>query len=107
MSNSQLSNSTNDLPQLKTLGVAAAGTFLGISAMLLMQNQSKINEKNAKLDRIRQRKKRYLEKKAMQQFVNDARKNAADDCNEKQKRRVHLYFDENDEMVERSDEEDL
>ena len=107
MSNSQLSNSTNDLPQLKTLGVAAAGTFLGISAMLLMQNQSKINEKNAKLDRIRQRKKRYLEKKAMQQFVNDARKNAADDCNDKQKRRVHLYFDENDEMVERSDEEDL
>ena len=106
MSNLQMSNSTSDMSPLKTVGVAAAGTFLGISAMLLMQNQSKANDKAAKNERIKQRKNRYLEKKAMQEFVNDARKNAADVNTDKPKRRVHLYFDENDEMVERSEEED-
>jgi hypothetical protein len=39
--------------------------------------------------------------------VLDARKNAADTNTEKPKRRVHLYFDENDEMVERDEDEEL
>ena len=42
----------------------------------------------------------------MQQFVLDAKKNAADMNTEKPKRRVHLYFDENDEMVERDEDEE-
>ena len=74
--------------------------------MLLYQNAEKNKEKAAKLERIKQRKKRYLEKKAMQQFVLDAKKNAADMNTEKPKRRAHLYFDENDEMVERDEDEE-
>ena len=92
---------------MSTIGVAAAGTVLGIGAMLLMQNYDKSQEKAKKLDRIRQRKKRYLEKKAMQEFVNDARKNAQDSNADKPKRRVNLYFDENDQMVERDEDEEL
>ena len=92
---------------MSTIGVAAAGTVLGIGAMLLMQNYDKSQEKAKKLERIRQRKKRYLEKKAMQEFVNDARKNAQDLNTDKPKRRVNLYFDENDQMVERDEDEEL
>mgnify|MGYP000921800147 CR=1 FL=1 len=87
--------------------MAAAGTVIGIGAMLLMQNYDKNQQKVQKLERIRQRKKRYLEKKAMQEFVNDARKNAADVNIDKPKRRVNLYFDENDQMVERNEDEEL
>lgn len=43
----------------------------------------------------------------MQEFVNDARKNAADVNIDKPKRRVNLYFDENDQMVERNEDEEL
>ena len=43
----------------------------------------------------------------MQEFVNDARKNAADINIDKPKRRVNLYFDENDQMVERNEDEEL
>lgn len=92
---------------MNTIGVAAAGTVLGISAMLLMQNYDKKKESEKKLERIRQRKKRYLEKKAMQEFVNDARKNALEINTEKPKRRVNLYFDENDQMVERNEDEEM
>ena len=107
MSSEQVIQQTNSTQQIKTIGVAAAGTFIGIGAMLLMQNYDKNQEKEKKLERIRQRKKRYLEKKAMQEFVNDARKNANDIQNDKPKRRVNLYFDENDQMVERNEDEEL
>ena len=53
MSNLQMSNSMSEMSSLKTIGAAAAGTFIGISAMLLMQNQSKANDKAAKIERIK------------------------------------------------------
>jgi|TARA_B110001450_G_C17212210_1_gene315841 hypothetical protein len=43
----------------------------------------------------------------MQEFINDARNNAQDIHTEKPKRRVNLYFDENDQMVERNEDEEL
>ena len=44
----------------------------------------------------------------MQQFVKDARLNANNmNSDAKPKRRVNLYFDENDEMVERNEDEEL
>jgi hypothetical protein len=33
--------SNNNMSAFTTLGAAAAGTFLGVSAMLIMQNQDK------------------------------------------------------------------
>lgn len=96
---------------LATIGAAAAGTFLGVSAMLIMQNQDKKQIENAKLERIKERKRRYIEKKMMRDFVIDAKQNAValqenTNTTKKPKRRVHLYFDENDEMVEREDDEE-
>ena len=96
---------------LATIGAAAAATFLGVSAMLIMQNQDKKQIENAKLERIKERKRRYIEKKMMRDFVIDAKQNAValqenTNTTKKPKRRVHLYFDENDEMVEREDDEE-
>ena len=99
------------MSNLATFGAAAAGTFLGVSAMLIMQNQDKKQIQNAKLDRLKDRKRRYIEKKMMRDFVLDAKQNAMalhenSNTTKKPKRIVHLYFDENDEMVEREDDEE-
>jgi ATP phosphoribosyltransferase len=95
---------------LATLGAAAAGTILGVSAMLLMQNQDKKQMEKEKLEKLKERKRRYIEKKMLKDFLMDAKQNAIaleenSSTTKKPKRRVHLYFDENDEMVEKEEED--
>ena len=54
------------------VGVATvAGTIAGITAMLMIQKSQKQNERNQKLDKIRQRKRRYLERKMLEEIATD------------------------------------
>ena len=51
-----------------TLGAAAAGTIVGIGAMFMAQSHEKSTLKNQKIARIKERKKKYLEKKMIEDF---------------------------------------
>ena len=81
-----------------TLGAATAGTLLGITALLYSQNYEKNQLREAKLNRIRDRKQKYIEKREIEAFIKDGQ------AQMKQKRRVHLHFDENDQMIEKEEE---
>lgn len=53
----------SNISAIATIGAATAGTFLGISALFLAQKREKNLEREAKLERLRARKQKYLEKK--------------------------------------------
>ena len=85
---------------MATIGAATAGTIVGMTALLLAQKSEKDKQKDARLQRLKDRKRRYLEQKLFNDLVADSEQPKA------QKRRVNLYFDENDEMIERDEEDD-
>lgn len=93
--------SDSTISMYTTIGAATAGTLLGIGAMMFAQKSEKNREREEKLAKLKERKKRYLEKKEVEKFIKDSEQNM------KSKRRVQLLFNENDEMVEKeeSDEE--
>ena len=67
--------------------------------MLLAQKTEKQKEREAKLTKLKERKKRYLEKKEVEKFIKDSEEKT------RSRRRVHLMFNQNDEMVERESSE--
>ena len=59
----------NNVSTLATIGAATAGTIMGITAMLMAQNHEKQKQRETKLNRIRQRKQKYLEKQRLEEFI--------------------------------------
>ena len=90
--------SENNTTTLITLG-AAAGTLVGMTAMLIAQKTNENSIKQQKIERIKARKQKYIEQQRIEAFINGAQNQ------QKLKRRVHLMFNDNDEMVEREEDE--
>ena len=55
------------------LGAAGAGTLFGIGAMFMAQNHEKQTLKDQKIARIKDRKKKYLEKKMYEDFMAESK----------------------------------
>ena len=55
------------------LGAAGAGTLVGIEAMFMAQNHEKQTLKDQKIARIKDRKKKYLEKKMYEDFMAESK----------------------------------
>ena len=97
---------------------AAVGTMVGVASLLYMQTSRELNEREQKLDRAKERRRKALEKKMIEEFLEDgklvrvAAKEGGDAkaCEAaakrlgraKTSRRVRLCFNENDEMIEKS-----
>ena len=62
----------NNISAMATLGAATAGTIMGVTAILYAQSHEKAKAKEEKLQRIRLRKQKYIEKKQLEQFINEA-----------------------------------
>ena len=82
-----------------TFGAAVTGSLIGMSAILYMQKSEKRKQREQKMEVLKERKRKYMEKKTVDQMIKEMKEG------KKLKRRVHLYFDENDEMIERDEEE--
>ena len=58
----------------KLIGAAVAGTMIGISTMFALQgwqNDKKSRQREAKLQKLKERKERYLQNKLIEEFLND------------------------------------
>ena len=56
-----MSNNTTNMSMIATIGAATAGTIVGVTAILLAQKNEKQKLKEAKMQRYRARKKKFLE----------------------------------------------
>lgn len=83
---------------IATLSAAAAGVIVGAAALTYHQKKQENEKRERKLEKLRERSARYNEKKLLDNFINEQQNR------NQQRRKVDLYFDHNDEMVEKEED---
>lgn len=80
--------------ELVSLGI---GALFGSAMLYYLQIKQSEIQKNKKMESLQQRRNDYDKKKQVEQLISER--------NSKKKRRVHLYFNEFDEMIEKESSE--